>query len=116
MTLEEAQALFGRMLDGGMTDDEIEATLVALADRGETAAEVAGAALAMRARMIQVKAPADAIDVCGTGGDGQHSLNVSTAVALVVAACEVAAGLAIILALFRNKETVNLDELNVMRW
>jgi anthranilate phosphoribosyltransferase len=89
VTLEEAQALFGRMLDGGMTDDEIEATLVALADRGETAAEVAGAALAMRARMIQVKAPADAIDVCGTGGDGQHSLNVSTAVALVVAACEV---------------------------
>jgi anthranilate phosphoribosyltransferase len=89
VTLEEAQALFGRMLDGGMTDAEIEATLVALADRGETAAEVAGAALAMRARMIQVKAPADAIDVCGTGGDGQHSLNVSTAVALVVAACEV---------------------------
>lgn len=89
MTLEEAQALFGRMLDGGMTDDEIGATLVGLADRGETAAEVAGAALAMRARMIQVKAPADAIDVCGTGGDGQSSLNVSTAVALVVAACEV---------------------------
>jgi anthranilate phosphoribosyltransferase len=89
VTLEEAQALFGRMLDGGMTDDEIGATLVGLADRGETASEVAGAVQAMRARMIPVKAPVDAIDVCGTGGDGQHSLNVSTAVALVVAACEV---------------------------
>ncbi len=89
MNLSEAEALFGRMLDGGMDDAEIAATLVEMADRGETAEEVAGAALAMRSRMIPVKAPANAIDVCGTGGDGQHSLNVSTAVALVVAACGV---------------------------
>ncbi len=87
--MSEAEALFGRMLDGAMTDAEIAATLVELADRGETAAEVAGAALAMRARMKRIAAPAGAIDVCGTGGDGQHSLNVSTAVALVVAACGV---------------------------
>lgn len=85
----EAEALFGRMLDGGMADAEIAATLVELADRGETANEIAGAARAMRARLIPVKAPTGAIDVCGTGGDGHHTLNVSTAVALVVAACGV---------------------------
>jgi anthranilate phosphoribosyltransferase len=60
-----------------------------MGDRGETAAEIAGAAKAMRARMIPAVAPEGAIDVCGTGGDGQHSLNISTAVAIVVAACGV---------------------------
>lgn len=89
MNQSEAQSLFGRMLDGDMADDSIAATLVELAERGETAAELAGAVSAMRKRMKRVTAPADAIDVCGTGGDGQHSLNVSTAVALVVAACGV---------------------------
>jgi anthranilate phosphoribosyltransferase len=89
LSLTESEALFGRMLDGGMTDDEICDTLVTLADRGETAEEIAGAARAMRARMVRIAAPEGAIDVCGTGGDGSHSLNVSTAVALVVAACEV---------------------------
>ncbi len=89
MSVADAEALFGRMLDGGMDDAEIAATLVALADTGETAADVAGAVRAMRARMKRIAAPANAIDVCGTGGDGQHSLNVSTAVALVVAACGV---------------------------
>ena len=89
LTLSESEALFGQILDGGLTDAEITATLIDMAGRGETADEIAGAALAMRARMIRVSAPAGAIDVCGTGGDGSHSLNVSTAVALVVAACEV---------------------------
>ena len=87
--MSPAEALFGRMLNGQMDDTEIAATLVALADKGETAADIAGAALAMRARMKRIAAPPHAIDVCGTGGDGQHSLNVSTAVALVVAACGV---------------------------
>jgi anthranilate phosphoribosyltransferase len=86
---DEAATLFGRMLDGALSDSEIADTLIALADKGETADEIAGAASAMRARMIRVSGPANAIDVCGTGGDGQHSLNVSTAVALVVAACDV---------------------------
>jgi anthranilate phosphoribosyltransferase len=89
MSIDESEALFGKMLDGGMSDTEIAETLVTLADRGETAEEIAGAAQAMRARMVRVKAPKNAIDVCGTGGDGSHSLNVSTAVALVVAACDV---------------------------
>jgi anthranilate phosphoribosyltransferase len=87
--LAETEALFGRMLDGDMHDDEITAVLLALSERRETAEDIAGAVLAMRARMIPVAAPDGAIDVCGTGGDGQHSLNVSTAVAIVVAACGV---------------------------
>jgi anthranilate phosphoribosyltransferase len=85
----EAEAAFGAMLDGVPSEDEIAGFLVALSDRGETAAEIAGAARAMRVRMIPVEAPENAIDVCGTGGDGHHTLNVSTAVALVVAACGV---------------------------
>jgi anthranilate phosphoribosyltransferase len=88
-SLAEIEALFGRMLDGDMHDDEITAVLLAMSERKETAEDIAGAVMAMRSRMIRVAAPANAIDVCGTGGDGQHSLNVSTAVAIVVAACGV---------------------------
>jgi anthranilate phosphoribosyltransferase len=85
----EAEAAFGALLDGKASDEATTAFLIALADRGETASEIAGAARAMRDRMIPIKAPANAIDVCGTGGDGHHTLNVSTAVSLVVAACGV---------------------------
>ncbi len=85
----EAETVFGAILDAQASDEAIAAFLVALSDRGETSSEIAGAARAMRARMIAVKAPANAIDVCGTGGDGHHTLNVSTAVSLVVAACGV---------------------------
>ena len=86
---DEAEAAFAAMLDGQVADEDIARFLVALSDRGETAAEIAGAARAMRARVIPIHAPANAIDVCGTGGDGHHTLNVSTAVSLVVAACGV---------------------------
>lgn len=86
---DEAEAAFAAMLDGHVADDDIARFLVVLSDRGETAAEIAGAARAMRARLIPIHAPVNAIDVCGTGGDGHHTLNVSTAVSLVVAACGV---------------------------
>jgi anthranilate phosphoribosyltransferase len=86
---DEAEAAFAAMLDGTVPNEAIIGFLTALSDRGETASEITGAARAMRARMIPITAPANAIDVCGTGGDGMHTLNVSTAVALVVAACGV---------------------------
>ena len=89
ISLADAETQFGAMLDGDMAAAEIADTLTKLHQRGESAAEIAGAVQAMRARMKVVTAPAGSIDVCGTGGDGQHSLNVSTAVALVVAACGV---------------------------
>jgi anthranilate phosphoribosyltransferase len=89
LSLAQSKTLFGDMLDGAMSDAAITELLITLAERGETAVEIAGAAHAMRARMVRVAAPANAIDVCGTGGDGHDTLNVSTAVALVVAACGV---------------------------
>ncbi len=89
LNVDQAERAFGMILDGEPSEEDIERFLVALADRGETAGEIAGAAKAMRARVIAVEAPDGAIDVCGTGGDGQHTLNVSTAVSLVVAACGV---------------------------
>jgi anthranilate phosphoribosyltransferase len=82
-------SIFDDILDGKLTEQQITDALVKLADVGETAADIVAAASAMRARMVRVVAPANAIDVCGTGGDGQHSLNVSTAVAIIVAACGV---------------------------
>jgi anthranilate phosphoribosyltransferase len=89
LSANEAAAAFAAILDGTVSDEAIAAFLVALSDRGESAVEIAAAAREMRARLIPVQGRAGAIDVCGTGGDGQHTLNVSTAVALVVAACDV---------------------------
>ncbi len=82
---EAAVDAFDRIMDGLADEEAITTFLADLADRGETAEEVAIAARAMRQRMIAIAAPAGAIDVCGTGGDGQHTLNISTAVAFVVA-------------------------------
>lgn len=84
-----AEAAFGCILDGAPSEAEIGAFLIALSARGETASEIAGAARALRARLLPIASPEGAIDVCGTGGDGHHTLNVSTAVSLVVAACGV---------------------------
>jgi anthranilate phosphoribosyltransferase len=89
--LSEAAArdAFAAILDGSCAEPDITAFLTDMADRGETAIEIAAAATEMRARMIGVDAPENAIDVCGTGGDGSHSLNISTATSLVVAACDI---------------------------
>lgn len=86
---QAAARAFDLLFDADLPEADIAAFLVTMARRGETAIEIAAAAQAMRARMIPVTAPAGAIDVCGTGGDGHHTLNVSTAVSLVVAAAGV---------------------------
>ncbi len=82
----EAEAAFDLLLEGTATPAQIAALLIGLRVRGETTGELIGAVRAMRARMLPVTAPADAIDVCGTGGDAHGTLNVSTAVAFVLAA------------------------------
>jgi anthranilate phosphoribosyltransferase len=89
LSREVAREAFGAILDGDMGDIETAALLTAMTMRGASPNEIAGAAEAMRARMIAVAAPDNAIDVCGTGGDGRNTLNVSTAVAFVLAGCDV---------------------------
>lgn len=86
---ESAAQAFADILDGLVPADAIASFLIGLAERGETSVEIAEAARALRHRMLPIEAPPGAVDVCGTGGDGHHTLNVSTAVALVVAACGV---------------------------
>lgn len=86
---DSAASAFDLILDGEAEPGDIRQFLTVMAERDETSIEIAAAIRAMRARMIPVEAPDGAIDVCGTGGDGSHSLNISTAVAIVVAACEV---------------------------
>ena len=73
------------LLEGGAGEAEIAAFLVALKMKGETAAEIAGFARAMRDRMIVVDAGPDVIDTCGTGGDGAGTFNISTVAAIVMA-------------------------------
>lgn len=84
-----ARSAFEAILDGACAPDDIARFLTDMAVRDETSTEIAAAVRAMRARMMAITAPAGAIDVCGTGGDGSHSLNISTAVAIIVAACDV---------------------------
>jgi anthranilate phosphoribosyltransferase len=87
--VDQAEDAFAAIMDGDATQAQIAALLTALHVRGETVAELLGATRAMRARMARVAAPYGAMDVCGTGGDGVGTLNVSTATAFVVAACGV---------------------------
>ena len=89
LSRESARLAFCDVLDGRASEDAIAAFLIGLAERGETSVEIAEAARAMRDRLLPIDAPPGTVDVCGTGGDGHHTLNVSTAVSLVVSACGV---------------------------
>lgn len=89
LTADLAAGAFANILDGKVAPEDIQHFLAVMSDRDETSIEIAAAVREMRKRMIAIEAPPGAIDVCGTGGDGSHSLNISTAVAIVVAACEV---------------------------
>jgi anthranilate phosphoribosyltransferase/anthranilate synthase/phosphoribosyltransferase len=85
----EAEVAFGIVMDGQATPAQIGGMLMAMRVRGETVEELIGAVMAMRARMARIEVPKNAMDVCGTGGDGAASLNISTAVTFVLAACGV---------------------------
>lgn len=85
----EAEEAFDSMLSGEVTPSQMGGFLMALRVRGESVEEITGAVSAMRAKMIAVKAPAEAIDIVGTGGDSSGSYNVSTLASIVTAACGV---------------------------
>lgn len=89
LTQEESARAFSQLIAGDVSAVRTASFLTALAVRGPTTEEITGAVRAMRSAMRTMEAPADAIDLCGTGGDGHGTLNVSTAAAFVVAACGV---------------------------
>lgn len=81
----DADAFFSACLRGEPTPAQVGAALTAMRMRGETLGEIAACARAMRRAAVRLPAPFPTIDVCGTGGDGLHTLNISTAVGFVCA-------------------------------
>lgn len=89
LSIADLESGFAAIMDGEASQGDIAAFLRATVPQMTDPVALAAGARAMRARMIPVSGPEDAIDVCGTGGDGAHTLNISTAVAFVVAGCGV---------------------------
>ncbi|MEM9494451.1 MAG: anthranilate phosphoribosyltransferase [Pseudomonadota bacterium] len=87
LSADDMRAAMATLLKGEASEVETAGFLMGLRARGETIEEIAAAAEAMRALALRVDAPADAIDTCGTGGDGANTVNVSTAAALIAAGC-----------------------------
>ena len=85
LTESEAAEAFETIMSGGATEAQIGALLMGMRARRETVDEITGAARAMRARAVKVRAPEGAIDTCGTGGDAKGTHNISTCAAFVVA-------------------------------
>ncbi|MEO9168991.1 MAG: anthranilate phosphoribosyltransferase, partial [Aestuariivirga sp.] len=81
----EAREAFNIMMSGEATPSQIAGLLMALRMRGETVDEITGAVEIMREKMLRVDAPADAIDIVGTGGDASGSYNISTCAAFIAA-------------------------------
>jgi len=85
LTREEAANAFDCMMSGEATPSQMGGLLMALRVRGETVDEITGAVTTMRSKMLGVNAPANAIDIVGTGGDASGSFNISTCAAFIVA-------------------------------
>jgi anthranilate phosphoribosyltransferase len=85
LSRDEAARAFDSMMSGEATPSQMGGLLMALRVRGETVEEITGAVAAMRAKMLRVEAPAHAVDVVGTGGDGSGSVNVSTCASFILA-------------------------------
>ena len=84
LSFEESKSLFLNIMEGKYDEDNIVKILNALSNKGETKDELAGGIFIMRSKATLVKVPSGTVDTCGTGGDGQNSLNISTAAAIVL--------------------------------
>ena len=90
LTMQDMASVMNQVMQGRCDEQQIEQLLVALHDKGETVAEVAGAAAALRKHMTPIRSRyTDLLDTCGTGGDRSGTFNISTAAALVTAAAGV---------------------------
>jgi len=90
LTEEEMSEMLTEIFSGDITDAQIGAMMAALATKGETFEELAGAAKAMRRKAKRIQTSATTVvDTCGTGGDGAHTFNISTTTAFVVAGCDI---------------------------
>ena len=85
LSFEQSKTLFSNLMEGKHSDDSIIEILESLIRKGETKDEIAGGIYVLRNKANKVKTTPDTIDTCGTGGDGQNSLNISTAAAIVLA-------------------------------
>jgi anthranilate phosphoribosyltransferase len=89
LSADDSARAFSAIMSGQVANEDIAAFLTVLAKRMPTVGEIVGGVRTMRAEMRKIKAPANAIDLCGTGGDGHNTFNISTATGFVVAACGV---------------------------
>jgi len=88
LTFEESKIAFNSIMVGQVDESKIFEFLTSLSKKGETADEIAGGVYVLKDKATRVKAPDDAIDTCGTGGDGKNTLNISTAAALLLSSFE----------------------------
>src|SRR4029079_19689667 len=84
LSRDEAASAFDAMMSGEATPSQMGGLLMALRVRGETVDAITGAVSAIRSKMLTVDAPADAVDIVGTGGDGSGSVNLSTCASFIV--------------------------------
>ena len=89
LSFDESKTLFNELMEGKYNDSAIIEILESLSKKGETKDELAGGIFVLRKKATKVKTDQNTIDTCGTGGDGQNSLNISTAAAIVLASLEV---------------------------
>ena len=85
LSFDESKSLFSDLMEGKHEESQIIEILEALIKKGETKDELAGGIFVLRDKATKVSCDPDTIDTCGTGGDGQNSLNISTAAAVVLA-------------------------------